>query len=538
MRLVIMICCAQGILSECPRLCECKWKSGKESVICINANLSTVPLELDAGTQVIDLTGNSLVTVKQDEFSKAGLVNLQKVFIAKCKLKTLDRYGFRNLINLVELDLSYNALPSVPSHIFDSIPELRELKLSGNPIQRIINEAFILVPQLVRLELSDCKIGTLESRGFAGLENSLEWLKLDRNRLVDVRSSTLTSLQSLHGLELAGNPWNCTCSLRPLREWMLRQNVPFGVPPVCKNPSRLSSKPWDRLDLDEFACVPKILAPDSRAHGIEGRNITMSCRIAGVPEPSVRWLLKNRVIANLSGVPYANGKKLYVVHLQNNSSNLTILTADVQDAGVYVCAAENKAGRVEASVTLAVSRKPPEGTLNNKAIVAGIIVATLFVIASCLIVICVCSVRRRQQSARWQTRRTASGRRHEDNYEKIEMNHVKLSETNNGGNGLGPPHIGEVSIVGPLRRNGEYRGVPCSEQEVEEDEDAGYEDNADTPTPTSNLNKNHEPKLWTSATSGRNIGSPNAGHWDSSLCDSNLDPDDLHIPRRTKEETR
>lgn len=508
-------------------------------MICLNANLSSVPLELDAGTQVLDLTGNNLATVKNDEFSKAGLVNLQKVFISKCKLKTLDRYGFRNLINLVELDLSYNVLPSVPSHIFDSIPELRELKLSGNPIQRIMNDAFVHVPQLVRLELSECKIGTLESRGFAGLENSLEWLKLDGNRLVDVRSTTLTSLQSLHGLELAGNPWNCTCSLRPLREWMLKQNVPFGIPPTCKNPSRLATKPWDRLDLDEFACVPKILAPDPKAHGVEGRNITITCRIAGIPEPNVRWLLKNRVIANLSGVPYTAGKKLYVVHLQNNSSNLTILTADVQDAGVYVCAAENKAGRVEASVTLAVSRKPPEGTLNNKAIVAGIIVATLFVIASCLVMLCVCSVRRRQASVRWQNRRTASGRRHEESYEKIEMNHVKLAADTNGGNGVGPPHIGEVQVVGP-RRNGEYRGVPCldSEQEVEEDEDVGYEDNTETPTPTNNLNNSRESKLWTSAASGRNIASPNNAHWNSNLCDSSLDPDDLHIPRRTKEETR
>lgn len=536
--IMILGCCTQGLLSDCPRLCECKWKSGKESVICLNANLSSVPLELDAGTQVLDLEGNNLITVKNDEFSTAGLLNLQKVYIAKCRLKTLDRFAFRHLINLVELDLSYNVLPTVPSHVLDSIPELRELKLSGNPIQRIMNNAFVHVPQLVRLELSECKIGTIEARGFAGLENSLEWLKLDRNRLVDVRSTTLTSLHSLHGLELAGNPWNCSCSLRPLREWMLRQNVPFEIPPVCKYPRRLTSKPWNRLDLDEFACVPEILAPDPKAHGVEGRNITMTCRIAGVPEPSVRWLLKNRVIANLTGVPYNNGKKLYVVRVQNNSSNLTILTADVQDAGVYVCAAENKAGRVEASVTLAVSRKPPENSLNNKAVLAGVIVAALFVLASCLVALCVCSVRRRQHANRWQTRRTNSGRRHEDSYEKIEMNHKMIGD--NGGNGIGPPGVGgDVAVVGPIRRNGEYRGVPCldTDQELDEDEDVGYEDNTETPTPT-NTNNSRESKLWTAAAAARSISSPNSGHWNSNLCEGSLDPEDLHIPRRTKEETR
>lgn len=536
LQLIIVFCCAQGLVSDCPRLCECKWKSGKESVICLNANLTSIPLQLDAGTQILDLNGNNLVSIKNDEFGKAGLVNLQKVFISRCRLKMLERYCFRKLINLVELDLSYNSISQIPSQVFESIPELRELKLTGNPIQKIVNNAFVHLPQLVRLELSECKINNVEMKAFAGLQDSLEWLKLDSNRLVEIRAATLISLQNLHGLELAGNPWNCTCSLRPLREWMLRQNVPFGVPPVCKNPPRLSTRPWDRLDLDEFACVPKILAPDPKAHGVEGKNITMSCRIAGVPEPSVRWMVKNKVIANLSGVPYGNGKKLYVVQLQNNSSNLTILTAEVQDAGVYICAAENKAGRVEASVTLAVSRKPPENTLNNKAVVAGIVMATLFVVSSCLVVLCVLSVRKRQQSARWQNRRTASGRRLEDNYEKIEMNHVKLPES---GNNIAAPRIGDVAVVGPFRRNGEYRGVPCldSEQEVEEEEDVGYEDNTETPTPNSNVNS-RETKLWASAASGRNIGSPNNGHWNSSLCDSGLDPEDLHIPRRTKEETR
>lgn len=524
----LVIYCAQ-VLSDCPRLCECKWKNGKESVICLNANLSSIPTELDAGTQVIDLTGNFLVNLKQDEFSHAGLVNLQRIYLPKCRLKSLDRFGFRNLINLVELDLSYNALSVVPSHIFETITELRDLKLNGNPIQRIMNDAFRSLPQLVRLELSDCKIGTLESRAFEGLEESLSLLKLDGNRLVEVRSTTLTSLQGLQGLHLAGNPWNCTCSLRPLREWMMKKNMPYGIPPLCKFPARISEKTWDKLDLDEFACVPKIVAYDPKASGVEGRNITMSCLINGEPEPNVRWLLKNKVIGNLSG---STGKKLYVVHLENNASNLTILTADLQDAGVYTCAAENKAGRVEASVTLAVSKKPPEGGGNGKAVVIGVVLSALFVTSSCLVVVCVCSVRRRQRSARWQSRRTASGRRHEENYEKIEMNHVKL--VSDGGNGVGPPIGGEVALVAPHRRNGEYRGVPCldSEQEVEEDEEAGYEDNAETPTPSS-----REAKLWTSAASGRNVTSPNNG-WNSGICESSLDPEDLHIPRRTKEETR
>lgn len=502
------------LLSDCPRLCECKWKSGKESVICFNANLSVVPLHLDRGTQVLDLTGNNIVAIRNDEFSQAGLLNLQKIYVSKCKIKTLERFAFRHLINLVELDLSYNLLQVIPSHVLSSIPELRELKLSGNPIGKISDDAFIDVRQLVRLELNDCKIVQIESQAFRGLEESLRWLKLDHNGLSEVNASTFTILQGLHELELAGNPWDCSCNLRPLREWMLHQNVPFVVPPVCSKPPRLASKSWDKLDLDEFACAPEIFPYDSKAHGVEGKNVTMTCRIAGIPEPSVRWLLKNKVIANLSSSPYSNGKKMYVVHLQNNSSDLTILTADVQDAGVYVCSAENKAGRAEASVTLAVSRKPTEITLSNKVLVASIVAGTLFVLASCLTAVCLCSVRK--SKVRWH--RTDCNR--EDNYEKIEMNHKIQGNVNGGG-----VVQNDISLVSEsVRKNGEYRVIPGADTDQDVDEE---EENAEAASSI--------PKSQSSSNQWSNEGTSEK-KWNSP--EHLLDSEDLHIPRRTLKEAR
>lgn len=42
------------VSEECPTTCECKWKSGKESVICANlkTKLTVIPTGLDPGTQV------------------------------------------------------------------------------------------------------------------------------------------------------------------------------------------------------------------------------------------------------------------------------------------------------------------------------------------------------------------------------------------------------------------------------------------------------------------------------------------------------
>ncbi|KAJ4429846.1 hypothetical protein ANN_22050 [Periplaneta americana] len=544
-------------------LCDCKWKSGKESATCVNARLTEIPKGLDAGTQILNLTGNKLGTIEKDAFEEAKLLNLQKVYLSKCRIKTLDRHAFRLLINLVELDLSHNSLSAVPSHVFDSVPELRELKLSGNPIQRILNDAFIGVPTLVRLELSECLLGTVEARAFSGLENTLEWLKLDKNKLVNVKSSTLIAMQNLHGLELAENPWNCTCELRPLREWMLRQNIPYDVPPVCTHPPRLKDKAWDKLDLDEFACKPNITASEAVTTGVEGRNVTMSCNIGGIPEPRVKWLWRNRVIANLSGVPYSNGRKMYMVHVTEYASNLTISTADMQDAGMYVCTAENKAGKVEAQVTLSVLRRPPDTGLSGRVLVASIIVAALFVLASCLIVLCVCSVRRRQQgggSGRWQGQAqsgmTRGGRRRDDSYEKIEMNHKGPSMLNHAGgcagrgglpksgnNVLPPGQNAEVAVVGPMMmkqrtRHGEYRGVPSvdtdlGEDDAEEDEEGGYEDEVETPTPTTVVSSTRDGKMsWSGPRSSDDTPSSHRTSDASEVRSSAMsDNADLHIPR-------
>lgn len=384
------------ITGDCPRYCECKWKSGKESVLCTNANMTEIPKHLDSGTQLLDLTGNRLQSIGPDEFFNASLLNLQKIFLSRCRLRFIERSSFRKIINLVELDLSYNELHSVPSHTFEFITELRELRLNGNPIIRVLNNAFKMVPRLTKLDLSECRIGYVEIKAFQGLETSLEWLKLDKNKIMNIKPFALINLGNLHGLELSGNPWNCSCGLRTLREWMLRQNVPYSIPPVCKYPSRLADKDWDKLDLDEFACAPRIEAASSLKSGEEGSNVTMSCTVHGNPEPRIRWLRKNHPIVNSTASANLEKPKLYVVQIAKESSNLTILAADVQDNGVYVCRAENKAGKSEANITLTVTMKPVVRIWSSRMIAAVGVVSLLFAVAVGLLTFCAWSSRKRK----------------------------------------------------------------------------------------------------------------------------------------------
>ena len=80
--------------------------------------------------------------------------------------------------------------------------------------------SFAGLSSLERLELSDCRIWSVSERAFAGNLHALEWIKLDGNRIAHLAPAHFAPVDSagLHGLDLHGNPWNCTCSLRPLRD--------------------------------------------------------------------------------------------------------------------------------------------------------------------------------------------------------------------------------------------------------------------------------------------------------------------------------
>lgn len=406
-----------GAWADCPAACECKWRSGKESAICAGANLTAVPRHLDYGTQLLDLTGNPLYRLGRDAFADADLLNLQKLYLSRCRLKALDRYAFRKLNNLVELDLSENSIPVVPSAMLESVPELRELRLNGNPIMKVPNGAFSHVPRLVKLDVSGCRVALLESTAFAGLERSLEWLRLDNNQLREVKPSTVVSLTRLQGVQLNDNPWNCSCKLRPLREWMVRRNVPYGTPPVCKTPARLARTAWDKLELDDFACEPHPVPVAPVVVVTEGDNATVSCRMFGVPVPSSRWTRNDRPLGpDGRNVPVTEGRY----------TNLTIVAAVAQDGGSYACELENRSGSSRANVTVVVIKRPPQLVLSaDRYALPGLIVGVILVLSFCLIFLCALAIRTKGSPAGYVADRVDQGTCAVDpfdRYEKIEMN--------------------------------------------------------------------------------------------------------------------
>ncbi|KAM3964119.1 LOW QUALITY PROTEIN: uncharacterized protein ACR2FA_001600 [Aphomia sociella] len=453
MWVLLMLALAAAVTADCPHHCECKWRSGKESALCAHAGLTAVPPRLDPTTQLLDLAENSLPILRNDAFAAAGLLNLQRLYLPACNLRTIRNFAFRALVNLVELDLSRNLLDNIPSHAFDSIPELRELRLSGNPILKVSDEAFIALPHLVRLTLSACKISEIGPRGFIGLESSLEYLELSKNKLQVLHVAVLAPLRSLKGLELANNPWDCTCALRPMRDWMIRRNVPATVVPDCAMPSRLRSQSWDRLDLEDFACRPEVSAATNHFKG-GGEEVTLVCRVTGVPAPRVRWVRAGRLLANTTSTNVNSGRS-FMLRSEGQTSNLTIKSTDMQDAGSYTCNAENRAGKAEVTLSLAIEKNHKVEVLVVVPL-AGMAVSAVIVLSSCLIVLCAYETRKKRQLDRWNEQIVTTSHR-DDSYEKIDAN-LKSSV--------------EVPRVLPNeggRKRGDYRNVPSHDPEDDYD---------------------------------------------------------------------
>lgn len=164
----IMVLHVVNEVSTCSLSCTCKWKNGKRTAECSTKSLSDIPETIDPDTQVLDFSDNNLGQLTKELFVKKQLVNLQRLYLSKCRINTVHTDTFKGLTNLVEMDLSSNFLESVPTLAFSNCPSLMKLALSSNPIKDVKRLAFNHLSYLNTLELSGCEIADIEEGAFQG----------------------------------------------------------------------------------------------------------------------------------------------------------------------------------------------------------------------------------------------------------------------------------------------------------------------------------------------------------------------------------
>ncbi|XP_055921521.1 uncharacterized protein LOC129952740 [Eupeodes corollae] len=373
----------QQQLSSCQTVCACKWKGGKQTVECIDRSLIQIPESIDPSTQVLDMSGNKLQTLSNEQFIRANLLNLQKLYLRNCKIGEIEPETFKGLTNLVELDLSHNLLVVVPSNALGFIPSLRDLTLASNHIHKIEAYSFGNTQSLQKLDLSHCDIQTLAPQAFEGLE-SLTQLKLNGNRLGELRPKTIETLSKLHGIELHDNPWMCDCRLRAAKLWLLQNNIPYPVAPTCSGgPERVLDRSFADLQVDDFACRPEMLPINHYVEATMGENASIVCRASAIPAATINWYWSGRLLANGSAFSAYQRVYIYEDGQFEKRSRLILTNAQETDSSEFYCVAENKAGTAEANFTLHVSmRAAGMASLGSGQIVglsAALVILILFI---------------------------------------------------------------------------------------------------------------------------------------------------------------
>lgn len=398
------------VIDGCPESCICKWKGGKQTVECGGHQLRSIPLEIDTGTQVLNFSSNGLEVLQSERFNSMGLINLQKIYLSNNELIRIHDRAFRGLSNLVELDLSDNRLTTIPTETFQDYSSLMRLSLNGNPIRELKTSAFKYLSYLTTLELSNCQIASIEDEAFIGMDN-LEWLRLDGNRIRAIRGSHILP-ESLHGINLQGNRWNCDCKLMDVHLWLNRYNIPQTEEPKCFEPEKFKGQTIKSLQSDDLACLPDITPTTIYLEITEGRNISLMCKITAVPEASISWWFQGQILQN-DTIIAPNLHLYYYIEdegADEKRSELFIFNANVDDNGTFACVAENSAGRAQANYTIRVIVKEEpiveEVSFPQEIfffIIGGTAFICLFLFICCCIIICKC--RKRGQNSNKKKKR-------------------------------------------------------------------------------------------------------------------------------------
>jgi len=350
---------------SCPDLCECKWEQGLHTADCTEKNITKVPDNVNKTMQAINLDRNNLTQLAEFEFYDANWVQVRKIRMQFCHLKSLNKNLFSGLPKLQHLDLSHNHLSVINNNSFPAFPDLETLDMSDNILTNIHRASFLRIGRnLVSIDLSG-------------------------NRLILIPWTIFQYLPMLRLINLERNPWYCNCNLGKLYSELTQRNILTGNP-SCFSTQNKSAKSWSSLSMTEFSCAPTVsfFSPQDKSEVAPGKNVTMECQVKGNPLPEILWMKDKKIIlegnkrhgVNITQMDNDRGSEVTI-------SVLTIMNISESTLGLYSCIATNIIGSDEKhnNLTFYRSSQKVESAANHLYIIIVISLSS----TTLLIIICI-----------------------------------------------------------------------------------------------------------------------------------------------------
>ncbi|XP_063068817.1 SLIT and NTRK-like protein 6 [Engraulis encrasicolus] len=183
------------------------------------------------------LTGNMIQRLLKYDFVTYD--SLELLNLANNQIDYVENETFLSLSNLRKLYLNGNRIEKLSPNMFVGLHNLEYLYLEYNLIKDIQPGTFNPLPNMKLLSINNNMLSTLPAQIFRNV--ALTKLNLRKNLFMHLPvSNVLDQLESLEQIYLEDNPWDCTCDLVSLKQWVekLDKDTVMGTI-LCHTPKKV-----------------------------------------------------------------------------------------------------------------------------------------------------------------------------------------------------------------------------------------------------------------------------------------------------------
>ncbi|KAK0152404.1 SLIT and NTRK-like protein 2 [Merluccius polli] len=247
----------------CPNVCVCTSQNPDSglNINCQERKLHNIS-ELNpkpSYPKKLHLTGNYLQVIYRTDLTEYS--SLELLHLGNNRIAVIQEGAFENLTNLRRLYLNGNYIESLSHSLFMGLQSLQYLYLEYNIIKEILPQTFNDLHNLQLLFLNNNLLRSLPDSVFGG--TMLTRLNLRNNHFSHLPvHRVLDQLSAFIQIDLQENPWDCTCDIVALKNWMELSSTSVVVNEItCDSPSKHAGRLLRSLRNEAICPEPSETAP-------------------------------------------------------------------------------------------------------------------------------------------------------------------------------------------------------------------------------------------------------------------------------------
>uniref|UniRef100_A0A3Q3QZ44 LRRCT domain-containing protein n=1 Tax=Monopterus albus TaxID=43700 RepID=A0A3Q3QZ44_MONAL len=322
----------------CPSVCVCTSQNPDSglNINCQERKLHNIS-ELNpkpSYPKKLHLTGNYLQVIYRTDLTEYS--SLELLHLGNNRIAVIQEGAFENLTNLRRLYLNGNYIELLSQPLFAGLQSLQYLYLEYNIIKDILPQTFNSLHNLQLLFLNNNLLRSLPDNVFGG--TMLTRLNLRNNHFSYLPvKGVLDQLSAFIQIDLQENPWDCTCDIVALKNWMELSSTSVVVNEItCDSPSKHAGRLLRSLR-NEAICPepsevpPPQLAPPTKAPTIISPGTELH------PEVPLSVLILGLLVVFILSVCFGAGLFVFVLkrrkgveHVPTGVNNLDLNSFQVQ----------------------------------------------------------------------------------------------------------------------------------------------------------------------------------------------------------------